>query len=986
MSCLSWNCRGLGNPRTVNKLHLMVQNKSPKFVFLMETKSNRTKVEAVKRRLQFDNSFVVNSRGTSGGLAFLWKDDMEAEVVSYTQNHISLIVKGMKGGIPWHLTGFYGNPMTAKRQESWLLLQALKPASSIGWMCVGDFNEIMCYGEKWGGALRPYKQMKAFITAVYSCGLSDMGYLGSKFTWLNGRQGRAFTKERLDRAFSNSVWAHLFNDSKVFILPALNSDHNPLWVTMEQLQAPRNRQQKPFRYEACWLMKEESFKLIEEAWRAPRQTVNKMQGTIDRLKTCRSKLTQWSKQTFATAKREVCAQIDYISTLQERNTGQLTKEIKQAQQEVNKLLEAENIKWKQKAKQRWLAERDRNTKYFHQCASDRRKSNVVRKLLDSNGQAVSSKEGICALFQEYFTEIFTSSNPSNPEACIASMEARVTATKLHVDKGLHCARGGNIRDINSTFIALIPNKKVPNTVTEFRPISLCNVLYKLISKCIANRVKKVLPSGISPSQFAFIPNRLITDNVIIAFEALHTMKCKLSGKKWYMTLKLDMSKAYDRVEWGFLRVVLHKMGFCSQWVELVMRCIESVSYALLVNGEPQQEFLPSRGIRQGDPLSPYLFIMCAEALGNLIHKAGEDRLINGVPIGKSHLRISHLFFADDNLLFCKANVMEWNRMINLLRTYEMAFGQRLNLEKTSIIFSKNTARQTQDYLLSIAGIRSGLAYERRRNTRFIGNLGEKYDKAIGGLGFRDLGPSLLLFGEASLQQEVIEDGAFWRLGTGSEIHIWEDKWLGYPNPSKVTSPMKNLDVKAKVAELINPETKMWKTELVQDTFAKGEAKLILQTPISSMETRDRIIWNGTKEGFFSKKENEDVLHALWSCAAAMNVWSLCSKRIQKRSTKQLPMLLFFDYLIKVLNEEEVQKFVVVARKIWWRRNSFIFNQEFTKPHIIVKETRTLLDMLAEKDIDLNSKKPPSCPLTEVWQAPSPNWFKINWDGAVDKER
>ncbi|XP_042958118.1 uncharacterized protein LOC122293667 [Carya illinoinensis] len=192
---------------------------------------------------------------------------------------------------------------------------------------------------------------------------------------------------------------------------------------MEQLQVPRNRQQKPFRYEACWLLKEESSKLVEEAWRAPRKTVNKMQGTIERLKNCKSRLTQWSKKTFDIAKREVCAQMDYISTLQERNTGQLTEEIKQAQQEANKLLEVENIKWKQRAKQRWLSEGDRNTKYFHQCASDRRKSNVVRKLMDSNGQAVSSKEGICALFQEYFTDIFTSSNPSKPEACIASMEA-----------------------------------------------------------------------------------------------------------------------------------------------------------------------------------------------------------------------------------------------------------------------------------------------------------------------------------------------------------------------------------------------------------------------------------------------------------------------------------------------------------------------------------------------------------------------------------
>jgi hypothetical protein len=104
------------------------------------------------------------------------------------------------------------------------------------------------------------------------------------------------------------------------------------------------------------------------------------------------------------------------------------------------------------------------------------------------------------------------------------------------------------KEINETFIALIPKIKNPTHVSELRPISLCNVIYKLIAKVLANRLKKILGEIISPNQSAFIPGRLITDNIIIAFEALHTMDTRLKGAEGYMALKLDMSKAYDRVE------------------------------------------------------------------------------------------------------------------------------------------------------------------------------------------------------------------------------------------------------------------------------------------------------------------------------------------------------------------------------------------------------------------------------------------------------
>ena len=167
-------------------------------------------------------------------------------------------------------------------------------------------------------------------------------------------------------------------------------------------------------------------------------------------------------------------------------------------------------------------------------------------------------------------------------------------------------------------------------MTNFRPISLENVVARIISKVIANRLKLILPNVISNAQSAFVLDRLITDNTTIAFEVLHRMRNKRSGKKGQMAMKLDIGKAYDRVEWGFLRQVMQKLGFDEKWVQLAMEMVCTASYSILINGEPKGFIQPSQGIKQGDPLSPYLFLLCAEGLSGMIQKAVENRELHGV--------------------------------------------------------------------------------------------------------------------------------------------------------------------------------------------------------------------------------------------------------------------------------------------------------------------------------------------------------------------
>lgn len=148
----------------------------------------------------------------------------------------------------------------------------------------------------------------------------------------------------------------------------------------------------------------------------------------------------------------------------------------------------------------------------------------------------------------------------------------------------------------------------PQRVSDYKLISLCNVVYKLISKVIANRLKPILPSIILVSQSAFIQDRLIIDNVIIGYEAIHSMRARQKSKG-SVAIKLDISRAYDRVKWVFLQRIMEKLKFEARLITQIMQCISTVSYSVLVNGLPGTPFQPTRGIGQGNPLSPYLYLL-----------------------------------------------------------------------------------------------------------------------------------------------------------------------------------------------------------------------------------------------------------------------------------------------------------------------------------------------------------------------------------------
>jgi hypothetical protein len=250
--------------------------------------------------------------------------------------------------------------------------------------------------------------------------------------------------------------------------------------------------------------------------------------------------------------------------------------------------------------------------FFHAWADHRRKINTIKKIKIGDGTVLKDIKEISKAFVDFYQELFIAGPMQGVDTCLADMKPCVTeainaeflkpfvaeevvmalgqmhplkslgpdgfsacfyqrswdTVKKEVCKSVLDFLNHGIFDpsINCTHIALIPKIKSPISLTDYRPISLCNVLYKFSSKVLANGLKKVLPHIISPNQSVFIPGRLIMDNIMVAFEAMHTMDKRMKGREGYMALKLDMSKAFDRVEWGFLEAVMQKLGFDARWM------------------------------------------------------------------------------------------------------------------------------------------------------------------------------------------------------------------------------------------------------------------------------------------------------------------------------------------------------------------------------------------------------------------------------------
>ncbi|KAG8368848.1 hypothetical protein BUALT_Bualt15G0089400 [Buddleja alternifolia] len=254
--------------------------------------------------------------------------------------------------------------------------------------------------------------------------------------------------------------------------------------------------------------------------------------------------------------------------------------------------------------------------------------------------------------------------------------------------------------IGRSFLCLIPKVEHPESITQFRPIALCNVLFKIVTKTVVLRLKPFMDKLISPHQSSFIPGRSTHDNILVLQELAHTLAASHS-KKGSMLIKLDLEKAYDKVRWDFLTQTLQDFHFPEKLVNLIMSCVESAHLQILWNGEPLEPFAPRCGLHQGDPLSPYLFVLCMERLSYLIEEEVNNKVWDPISFGRNGPCISHMFFADDIILAAKANEKSARSIQKTLDLFCKASGLKVSLAKSTVYFAPRTAPSVRGDMVEI---------------------------------------------------------------------------------------------------------------------------------------------------------------------------------------------------------------------------------------------------------------------------------------------
>lgn len=260
-------------------------------------------------------------------------------------------------------------------------------------------------------------------------------------------------------------------------------------------------------------------------------------------------------------------------------------------------------------------------------------------------------------------------------------------------------------ELNRTSITLIPKIPGPETLSNYRPISLCNTVYKIVSKILVARLRPLLGKLISHYQSAFVPGRRGTDNAIIVQELIHTIS-KKKGKTWFMAIKIDMEKVYDKLEWSFIREMLIRVNIPQNLIKLMMSCVSTVSTSIVVNGGALDHILPLKGLRQGDPLSPHIFILCMDFLGQLIEEKCSTKSWKLVRASRSGQAFFHLFFADDLVLFAKADQENCVEIREVLDLFCSRSGQSISGAKSRVYFSPNVDRERREELCDILGFQS----------------------------------------------------------------------------------------------------------------------------------------------------------------------------------------------------------------------------------------------------------------------------------------
>ncbi|KAF7838898.1 ribonuclease H [Senna tora] len=693
-----------GCTTTIQRLKQLVSQYNPNFIFLSETKHSFRYSSKLLSGLGYCNFVGTDSKGKSGGTILAWQDNQSCDVLDVSPNWIHITTHNVQGQ-QCQISFIYGFPALADRKVLWNWFMNISITISCAWMAVGDFNQIRDLKDKLSSTHR-VDGAADFNKMIDSCGFVDLNTCGVWHTWTNKRKKNKSVWARLDRALCNHQWLTLFPSTALFSLPMVASDHCPLFL---KTVGVRPYVRRPFHFHNMWLSFGECMRVVSQSWSS---IISGSPAFIlsSKLQIVGWNLKQWNRDEVGSIQNRIRTINEQLLTLQQTPhnndlNSQWEAQHESLRQQMEFFLDCEESLWAQKARMSWLVSGDRNTSYFHNTVNKRRIQNSINAIKDDNGVWVDGFQQVQDLAVDYFKNIFTDNHSEGVEYSAPGPDGLNVQFFKHfwavvkddMFSMLHAFfdRGYLLKSLNRTYISLIPKTNAPQTFKDYRPISLANVAYKLISKVLCNIMKVFLGDLIAPNQSAFLKGRLISDNTVLVGELMHKMRSIRKGKAKWCALKLDIQKAYDKISWSFIEAVLTRMNFPALWIQYIMQCVTTVSYQLILNG----------GVRQGDPLSPYIFILCSNMLSCMITKEEKAKLWKGLKISIRAAPITHMMYADDTILFFEATDYGCQAVQRTLSRYAALSGQSMNLQKSFMIFSPNTSHSMKKTISSDMGLK-----------------------------------------------------------------------------------------------------------------------------------------------------------------------------------------------------------------------------------------------------------------------------------------
>ncbi|KAL0923155.1 hypothetical protein M5K25_007201 [Dendrobium thyrsiflorum] len=656
--------------------------------------------------------FQVPSVGLSGGIVVLWRKTLSVfKVIDYSSQVVIGDLEILNKGT-WRVCSVYGKKDVYGRRPLW--------------------DKLLSHSTK---------ELPMVI---------GVGSIGPRFTWCNNKVGNDRIFEKLDRCFLNSLALNSSHRLVVKQLARIASDHCPILLDLIEFKRPSKAYLK---CEDTWASFPASVGVVRESW-GKRSVGDSPQILNHKLKRALKALFFWSKakhRDLNLLKDSLYKDIEELQ-MKEADLGSLSSDdcwlLKVKINELNSTLAQLSTWWKQRAKVKWMAEGDTNSKFFQTYASARRNANFINMIKDDNGSIIEDPIQVEQVILRFFQGKWQDRSCSlegwpRPSCTLDDADRSLLERNLSIDEVedviklgeggispgvdgitysflraywsiikedfwnavLEFFSSGNMcKQWKETLIVLIPKVSNPMLPSNFRPINLCNTVYKVVAKVLLNRMLPMIPNLIAVEQAAFLKGRSMYDHIIVAKENFHKFRY-FKSSKGLVSFKWDMAQAYDSIGWSSLANILDHFGFPRFFSKLLMECVQYPSFSIIINGNFTQWMEACSGFRQGCPLSPFLlspflFILCCQLLSDAFkQRAGQC----GVRISTNGPRISHLLYADDVIVFSEARVQMVKVIKDILLDFCRWTGLFLNTNKSCVLFGKSVSKRKRRSILRIVG-------------------------------------------------------------------------------------------------------------------------------------------------------------------------------------------------------------------------------------------------------------------------------------------